>query len=262
MMKSLPNDDEDLVAFACKMADAGGEIARRHFRTALSYESKGDGSPVTVADRAIEATFRQMIGDRYPEDGILGEEQEAVGLDRKRIWVVDPIDGTKSFMSGMPTFGSLIAAVEDCRPRIGIIDMPVLAERWVGINGSPTTMNGEICRTRSCTRLADAILYCTSPDIFDDKELARFEAASRRSAMRRFGGDCYSFGLLASGQVDAVIEADLKPFDYLPLVTVVEGAGGTITDWQGRPLDTESKGQVLATATPELHAQILDYLRG
>src|SRR5690606_26041695 len=153
--------------------------------------------------------------------------------------------GTKSFVSGMPTFGTLIALLRGSRPYLGVIDMPALGERWVGLAGQASVFNGEPCRTRKGVGLADAVLYSTSPEQFAGADLPRY------------AGDCYAYGLLASGLIDAVVEATLQPYDYLSLVRIIEGAGGVVTDWEGRALHIESDGRVLAAATPELHAQML-----
>jgi len=254
--------DDGLLASACAMADIAGKTARKYFRTVVPHENKQDGSPVTIADKAIEAELRRMIRLNYPLDGILGEEEEAVALDSDCIWVVDPIDGTKSFMTGMPTFGTLIARLENGAPQLGVIDIPAMNERWIGMRGVPTTMNGSACHTSNCRHLADAALYATSPDFFEPEEAVLFETVSRKAAMRRFGGDCYSYALLASGHVDAVVEASLKPFDFLALVPVIEGAGGVVTDWEGKALGIDSSERVVASATPELHAEILQHLKG
>ncbi|MBT9385305.1 histidinol-phosphatase [Pseudooceanicola sp. CBS1P-1] len=245
------------LALAGEMADTARGIALDYFRTTLPYESKQDGSPVTLADKTIEARLRALIEGTFPEDGIVGEEQDSVRIDSPRLWIVDPIDGTKSFMTGMPTFGCLIATYEDGAPDLGVIELPALNERFVGKTGRATEFNGTPCHTRACTRLAEAIVYATSPDIFTEAELAAFDRVSKQAAIRRFGGDCYAYALLASGHVDLVIESELKPFDYLALVPVVQGAGGVITDWTGQPLTLESDGRVIAAATPELHAEAL-----
>lgn len=224
-MQTQSPTHSELVAFAEFLADAARPIARRYFRRPLTIEDKQDHSPVTVADREIERRLRELINARYPEHGIFGEEEGGADLDNAHLWVVDPIDGTKSFISGMPTFGTLVAFMGLDAPRIGVIDMPALDERWTGAGGRPTYRNGEPCRTRSCGRLADAIIYATSPDIFSAEESGLFETVSRAARMRRFGGDCYAYALLASGCVDAVMEAQMKPYDYLALVPIIEGAG-------------------------------------
>lgn len=251
----------DLCAFAEHLADLARPLARAHFRTSIGIEWKADLSPVTAADRAVERTLREAIALRYPDHGVLGEEEAAVGIDRRVVWVVDPIDGTKSFITGLPLFGTLIAALVDGRPRVGIIEAPALGERWVGVAGGGTRLDGAPCRTSGVTRLADARLFATSPDMFSPAETTRFAALARQVGLSRFGGDCYAYGLLASGHVDLVVEASLKPYDFMALVPVVEEAGGVITDWSGAPLSIASGGQVIAAANGTLHALALDILR-
>jgi histidinol phosphatase-like enzyme (inositol monophosphatase family) len=231
-------------------------IALTHFRTSLDIEQKSDLSPVTVADREIEAMFRAALSRRWPEDGFLGEEEGAEGVDRLRVWVVDPIDGTKAFVTGNPLFGTLVALLENGRPRLGVIDMPALGERWAAADG-PATFNGEPCRASDCADIAEATLYCTSPDVFVGRDLDSFARLRAAARLTRYGGDCYCYGLLASGHVDLVAETGLQPFDYLAVVRVVEAAGGVMTDWSGGPLGLGSDGRVLASATPALHAQAL-----
>jgi inositol-phosphate phosphatase/L-galactose 1-phosphate phosphatase/histidinol-phosphatase len=218
--------------FAASVADLAKGIARRYFRQQLSIVEKLDSSPVTIADREIEHEMRRLIGATYPLDGIFGEEEAGVALDSRRLWVLDPIDGTMSFIAGMPTFGTLLAFVDDGVPQVGVIDMPMLNERWIGVKGQPTTLNGDACRTRSCLRLDEALISTTSPDLFPDEDWATFQIVSRNARIRRFGGDCYAYGLLASGCIDIVMESGLKPYDYLALAPVIEGAGGAITGWR------------------------------
>lgn len=248
---------EILLDFASTLADIAQPVARRYFRQPLQVESKADASPVTIADREIEHLLRGYIRDRFPDHGILGEEYGSEQLASEFVWAVDPIDGTKSFVSGMPTFGTLIALLRGSRPYLGVIDMPALGERWVGLAGQASVFNGEPCRTRKGVGLADAVLYSTSPEQFAGADLPRYAALSRAVGLHRYGGDCYAYGLLASGLIDAVVEATLQPYDYLSLVPIIEGAGGVVTDWESRALHIESDGRVLAAATPELHAQML-----
>jgi histidinol phosphatase-like enzyme (inositol monophosphatase family) len=250
----------DALHLAHSLADAARPIARRWFRSSVSVEFKNDDSPVTRADREIEAELRRKITEAFPQHGILGEEEAPVAPQSEYVWVIDPIDGTKSFISGMPTFGTLIALLRHGVPQLGIIDMPILEERWVGQVGGATSLNGVPARTRSGTSLADAVVYTTSPDDFSLADLARFERVSRAARMRRFGGDCYAYALLASGTIDVVVEAGLQPYDYLALVTVVEGAGGKITDWTGLALTPDSDGRVVATASSALHEKVLEGL--
>ena len=255
-LKKMP-DAEALVAFACGLADLAAPISLKYFRTPLDIERKADLSPVTHADRSVEAAMRKRIAETFPTHGIYGEEHGNANIDSANVWVLDPIDGTKSFVTGMPTFGTHIAHLEEGVATVGIISVPPTAERWVGRAGEATQFGSKACRTSRCSRLCNANVYTTSPDNFDDHGLAVFKRVTSGAAMRRFGGDCYSYGLLASGHIDVVIEMNLQPYDFMALVPVIEGAGGVITDWQGQPLGLHSDGHVIAAATAALHAEIL-----
>ena len=255
------SETDELAQFAMTLADTTDAMAMAYFRRPLDIESKSDHSPVTQADRAIEAEMRRQITQAYPAHGILGEEQDSARLDASHIWVIDPIDGTKSFLSGMPTFGTLIACRAHGVLELGVISIPPTGERWTGQRGKPTVLNGVPCQTSGRTTLAEAILYTTSPDSFDASGLTRFETLSQKVAMRRFGGDCYGYGLLASGHVDLLVEMNLQPYDYMALVPVVEGAGGVLTDWTGQPLTLASEGRVIAAASPALHAEAIAVLK-
>ncbi|MFA5952324.1 MAG: histidinol-phosphatase [Hyphomicrobium sp.] len=251
--------DVDLVCdFAGKLAAIARRLARKHFRKTTTYERKADESPVTIADKAIEAALRKEIEERFPGHAILGEETGGSG-DGDQLWVIDPIDGTKSFVTGMPLFGALIAFAEKGVPRVGVIEMPILGERWVGSNGR-TYLDGVAAQVSGCKALEEARVYTTSPDIFTPEAWARYDVLSRKGALRRFGGDCYQYGLLASGHCDLVVETSLQPYDLMALVPVVEGAGGVMTDWQGRPLGLFSDGAVVASASRALHDQALRVL--
>lgn len=254
-------DIDACAALATTLAAVARRIAMRHFRTPIAVETKTDLSPVTLADRSIEAELKAIIEARAPDHGIFGEEHGAARDGARLVWVIDPIDGTKSFVSGLPLFGTLVALLDRGRPVLGMIDMPALAETWLGRQDAPTTLNGRPCRTRACRDLADAVLYTTSPEPFRGRDAAAFAALGAGVRMTRFGGDCYSYGLLASGHVDLVCEVGLQPYDYLPLVPVITGAGGVITDWSGAPLTMRSDGRVMAAATPDLHAKALDVVR-
>jgi inositol-phosphate phosphatase/L-galactose 1-phosphate phosphatase/histidinol-phosphatase len=239
-----------------QLADTARGIARQHFREPLVVEHKADRSPVTLVDRAIETEMRRLIRAAFPAHGIQGEEF-AAERGGEFTWVLDPIDGTKSFISGFPLFGSLIALLRGDRAVLGVIEAPALGERWVGCEGRPTQFNGRVVGTSPCRDLAGARVYATTSDTFSSDERRRFDALCARAAMRRFGGDCYLYGMLASGSCDLVIEAGLKPHDYLALIPVIEGAGGRISDWHGAPLGAGSAGRglVLAAATEPLWRQ-------
>ena len=247
-------DSRRALALAEQLADAARAIARAYFRQPIAVEQKPDRSPVTAADRAIETELRRLIRAAFPTHGIQGEEFPAEAGD-EFTWVLDPIDGTKSFITGYPLFGSLIALTHAARAVLGVIETPALGERWVGIEGAPTLCNGAAVRTSNCTAIEQARVYSTSADAFGGERLRRYDAYTRRAAMRRFGGDCYLYGLLASGHCDLVIEAAMRPHDFQALVPVVEGAGGRISDWNGRALDAHSGDAVLAAATPALWTQ-------
>jgi len=248
------------LALAEQLADVARRIVREHFRAPLAIERKPDGTPVTVADRDIEMQMRRVIRAAFPGHAVRGEEFAAEGSG-EFTWVLDPIDGTKSFVSGYPLFGSLIALERQGRPVLGVIEAPVLGERWVGAEGRGTLFNGKPARTRDCRALGAAVLYTTTPDTFDGAERARFEALSARTALRRFGGDCYLYGMLASGFCDLVIESRLKPHDFMALAPIVTGAGGLISDWEGAPLGAGSDGRVVAASTESLWRETLEILR-
>lgn len=257
-MERVPSE---LVAFAHRLADAAGEIQRRWFRTPLAVDTKADASPVTAADREAEALLRELVTRHRPEDGVLGEEHGRERLDAEWVWVFDPIDGTKSFLAGRPLFVTLIGLLHEGRPVLGVIDQAILGERWLGVAGRPTLFNGRPCRTRPCPELAQAFLACTSPQMFAHRnERAGFERVLSRVRHAIFGGDAYNSGLLALGFLDLVVEADLEPYDVLPLVPVIEGAGGRLTDWQGRPPNLASDQRTVAAGDARLHSLALALL--
>ena len=243
--------DTDLT-LAIRLAEVAGTAIRPLFRTAMAIDAKGDASPVTEGDRAAEAAMRRLIEAEYPRDAIVGEEYGVKDGSTGRTWVLDPIDGTTSFTVGRPIFGTLIALLEDGWPVLGIIDQPVARERWIGAVGRPTLFNGASARARSCRDLAQAVLATTSPHLFDADGAVRFLALAGRVARRRlvYGGDCYNYGLLASGHLDLVVEQGLQLYDFAALVPVVEGAGGTMCDWAGNPLNADSAGDVVALGDP------------
>ena len=241
---NLEND----IALARRLADAAGEAIRPHFRSGLSSERKDDASPVTIADREAEDAMRRIIKAEVPRDGVIGEEFGVEDGSSGRSWVLDPIDGTVSFLAGRPIFGTLVALLVDGFPVLGVIDQPILGERWVGVSGEPTTFNGAPIKTRACRQLSDATLATSGPHYFDDHDGGHFMALAARTDHKRMmmGGDCYNYGLVASGHLDLVCEAGLKVHDWAALVPVVEGAGGTMCDWNGDPLHAGSDGHVLA----------------
>jgi myo-inositol-1(or 4)-monophosphatase len=242
------------------LADAAASHSLRLFRTPLTVIAKADESPVTQADRAAETAMREILGAERPVDGIFGEEHGAERVDAERVWVLDPIDGTRSFITGSPLWGTLIALLRGGRVTLGMVDMPVLGERWVGQVGIGAHRDGRAVRVRDCKAIAEARIVTTSPDIFNAADWQAFDKLSRQCAMRRFGGDCYGYAQLAGGTIDLVVETGLQPYDYLGPTGLIEAAGGVVTDWEGRPLGLQSDGRVIAAATPELHRQALALL--
>ncbi len=253
--------DDDIV-LAERLADAARKAIRPYFRAECGIEDKADASPVTLADRAAEAAMREILTADRPEDGIVGEEFGIERGEASRCWVLDPIDGTRSFIAGRAIFGTLIALIEDGVPVIGIIDQPIQGERWLGVVGQPTRFNGDACATRRCSALARAQLATTSPYLFSDGGLAGFERLRGATRGLVLGGDCYAYGTLALGQLDLVVEEGLKLHDFAALVPVVEGAGGCMRDWSGRPLGRDSDGRVIAAGDPALVDQTLALLAG
>ncbi|MDE2404814.1 MAG: inositol monophosphatase family protein [Sphingomonadales bacterium] len=240
------------IALAHRLADAAREAIRPWFRAGVESERKGDASPVTLADRAAEEAMRRILKAEAGRDTVIGEEYGTDTGSTARSWVLDPIDGTTGFLAGRPIFGTLIALMVDDWPVLGVIDQPILGERWIGATGLPTTLNGQPVRTRACRQLADATIATTGPHYFTDHDGEHFMGLAARTDHRRMvmGGDCYNYAMLASGHIDIVCEAGLKLHDFAALVPVVEGAGGAMADWNGEPLHAGSSGHVIALGDP------------
>lgn len=245
---------QDFIELATHLADMAGDIIRPAFRAEISIEAKADASPVTQADRAVEKRLREIIEAVRPQDGIIGEEFGIKTAKNQYNWVIDPIDGTKSFIAGRPTFGTLISLCEDGVPILGIIDQPILKERWVGAQDQLTMFNGKAVKVRQCPDLKQARLASTSPSWLEQK---CWETLRAQSDFFLWGGDCYSFGLLTNGYLDGVVESGLKPYDFAALPPIIEGAGGHMCDWNGNPLTIHSDGRVLALGDISLKDQIL-----
>ena len=248
------------IDLAQRLADVSGDIARRYFRTRVAVDDKEDRSPVTIADREAETAMRALIAQVFPQHGIIGEEHGREREGASHVWVLDPIDGTKSFITGRPLFGSLIALCRDGKPIVGVIDCPALRERWVGAIGRPTTHLGKPVRTRPCDGLSHAALFCTSPLMFDEDAFPRFERVRKAVRTPVYGGDCFAYGLVAAGFADLVIEAGLKLYDFLAFVPIFAGAGGGISDWRGKPLDLSSGDRVLAYGDARAQQEALKLL--
>jgi len=255
----MHNQPRIITQFIRDTLATASRIALQYFRQPVSVEVKPDDSPVTIADREIEQAIRNRIAESFPRHAIYGEEQGQTSGEGGT-WVIDPIDGTKSFLFGNPLFGCLVGFVEDDFVQAGGLSMPALNEIWIANRHGPTTLNDINCHTSECQDLSTASLLTSSPDFFNRDEYRAFEMLGKQVQYRRFGGDCYTYAMLAGGWADLVVESALYPFDYLPLVPIVEQAGGVISDWQGNPLGLSSGSQVIAAATPQLHEAGLNLL--
>ena len=251
--------DQDL-ELAGRLTDAAAAAIRPFFRKPFAMEAKADLSPVTEADRTAEAAMRAILQAERPGDGMIGEEYGPERADAERVWVLDPIDGTRSFVAGRPIFGTLVALVEQGKPLLGLIHQPISGERWMGAAGQPTTLNGAPVRTRRCAGLGQAHLATTGPGYFTPGSWTAFERVRVAARDTLWGGDCYNYGLLAAGHLDLVIEDGLKLYDFAALVPIVEGAGGAMRDWTGAPLDMSSDGKVIAAGDPGLIEMVVTTL--
>lgn len=257
MNPAVPGLDEWL-AFAHHLADEARSILGPAAAIRPEVELKADKSFVTALDARIERRLRERISSRYPQHGILGEEEGAQALDAEVVWILDPIDGTAPFVAGVPVFGTLISLAVNRVPVIGLMDFPVTAQRWQGVAGRPTTLNGAAVRTRACASLEQAILTSSNPDFFSEAERPALDALRACTAWRIYGGCCMSYGLLASGRTDLAIDTGFKVYDYAAFRPVLEGAGGLITDWQGRAVTMDSGPQVLSAGSAQRHREALE----
>lgn len=273
------------LALIHRLADAAREAIAPYFRAArLDVANKMDGpgavpgrgsfDPVTAGDHAVETAIRDILRAERPEDGILGEEFDDVVSQSGRIWVLDPIDGTRAFMSGLPMWGVLIALEIEGRATLGAMDQPWTRERFIGVRGSGSEADrlagdarlerdgaAQPMRTRACAKLEDAIVFATAPEIFGGPgELEAFERVRAIARMTRFGTDCYGYAMVAAGCADLVVEAGLAPYDIQALIPIIEGAGGLVTTWEGGP--AEPGGRILAAGDSALHAQAMAALAG
>ena len=262
-MAKRPQTNRDLDRFAAlaySLAEITRSVSLRYFRNEYVTHTKDDATPVTIADRECERLMRERISREFPDHGIIGEEHGGDRPEASHVWVLDPIDGTKAFISGRPLFGALIALCRDGVPILGVIDCPAVDDRWVGIDGRPTTHNDMPCSTRRCGRLEDALLYATSPYMFAGDDASAFETLRTRVKYPLFGGDCHNYGLVASGWIDLVVEAQLKIHDWAALAPIAAGAGGLITDWSGRPLGFESEGRVVMAGDARTHREAVEVM--
>jgi histidinol phosphatase-like enzyme (inositol monophosphatase family) len=244
------------LAAALDITETAANVALSHFRNSPDIETKVDQSPVTIADKETETIIRNGLAEAFPSDTIFGEEFGQSG-DSTDMWIVDPIDGTRSFITGLPLFGMLLGYVTANGPQMGIIRMPALKEVYAGSIEMGATCNSAPIKVSTCTQLSRARLFINEADKIAAQEPTAFNRLIQAGELRRMGADCYPHALVARGLADAVVDYDLQPYDYLPVCAVVEAAGGIMTDWQGKKLTMQSDGRTLTAATPDLHAELM-----
>ena len=251
---------DELSDFSKHLADESEKIIKKYFRTTLNVDRKEDKSPVTIADKEVELKIREIIKNNYPHHGILGEEFDQKNIESEYIWVIDPIYGTRSFIAGHKDFGTLIALVYNNKPILGIINCPMHNERWIGITNKETTMNNKVVKT-SNIKFINESYFCTSGLYLEDIHFKKScDKIINKSKYYRLGGDCYMYGMIASGLIEIVLEDTLKTHDYMALIPVIEGAGGVVTDKYGSPVTINSDGSIVASANKSLHNQIINII--
>lgn len=231
---------------------------QRYLYGGREFDTKDDLSPVTLIDRQVEQLIREQLNRAFPTHGILGEEFGAEAQSEEWVWVIDPIDGTKQFIAGVPVYGTLLALCQWGKPLLGIIDIPALDERWLGIAGQPSTLNGHPIATRPCRALVDALMSTSNTEFVLPEHQAGYSRLLKASKWRIYGAACYAYGCLASGRIDLSVDSGgMREVDYCAMVPIIEGAGGRITDWYGEPLTMYSKSTVVAAGDPHLHEQVI-----
>ncbi len=247
---------QEFLDFANKLADASGVVIQKYYRNFGDIEFKSDETPVTIADKEAENTIRSLIKATYPDHGIFGEEFGAENPNAKYCWVIDPIDGTASFIIGRPIFGTLIALLEGEEPVLGVINQPVTNDRWVAAKGQGAFLNGDEIKTSLCSELENAMICTTGPDYLPGNKLAAFNNVAGKCRRVIYGGDCYNYGLLAAGNVDIIIESGLKLYDFAALIPIIKESGGVICDWNGNELGAKTS-DVIVCANKKLYEQVI-----
>jgi myo-inositol-1(or 4)-monophosphatase len=256
-------DTAKLPGFLDRLASAAAKAIMPHFRTGGTVENKGENrfDPVTEADRGAEDSIRRLIAEAYPDHGILGEELGNERTDAEFVWVIDPIDGTRSFITGLPTWGTLIGLMHKGKPILGMMAQPFTGERFAGdgVRAWYSGPNGNrVLTTRRCPTLAEASLFTTTPAMFQGVDRSAYDRVEQAVRLARYGCDCYAYCMVAAGHADAVVEAGLQPYDIVALIPIVEGAGGRLTDWQGN--SAAKGGRVVASGDARLHDRIIEVL--
>jgi inositol-phosphate phosphatase / L-galactose 1-phosphate phosphatase / histidinol-phosphatase len=258
------NVSADLVQLAQRLADESGKVIAQYFRADFHMEDKQDQSPVTIADKEAEKAIRAILKQERPDDGIHGEEFGSAEGSSGYLWVLDPIDGTKSFVTGRPIFATLIGLVYNGEAVLGVINQPIIGDRWIGVKGQGTTHNGQPVRVRECPDITKTRISTTGPEFFELEDYLRlYRFLKQEGLFSQYGGDSYSYGCLASGWLDAALEGHMKLHDYAALIPIIEEAGGIITDWQGKPLPlnpTFDNRQVIASGDEALHRRLCGVL--
>ena len=253
---------KEYAVFAKDLAFSAGKEILPFFRKQITIEDKLDTSPVTFADKNAEKIMRRMIKEKYPQHGIVGEEYGIENENAEFVWVLDPIDGTKSFITGSPLFGTLVALLHNQVPVVGVIYQPFSKECWCGIKGYKSVYNGKIIKTRQCQFVEKASLFSTADRLMfkNKKDLSSFEKLNQNVYVSRFSADCYAYGLLSMGCADIICEADMKLYDYAALIPIVEGAGGGIFNWKGECLSVHGDGHILALGDKILLPKVIELL--
>jgi histidinol phosphatase-like enzyme (inositol monophosphatase family) len=254
-------ESESFIEFAQSLANESRRIIEGHLSGtsgALGFESKEDKSPVTIVDQEVESRLRFLIDQTYPDHGFLGEETGPGDLKARYVWVVDPVDGTKAYITGLPVFGTLIALCENGVPILGVMDFPATNERFVAQIGRPTLGQGQVCQTKKPS--SDKIMAVSNPEAFNYEENQELKALRKQMNWAVYGGSSLVYGRLAQGRLDLAVDCGLDPFDYCALAVVIKGAGGIMTDWEGQQLTIHSGHRVVAAANTEMHRLALDFL--
>ena len=252
---------KEFLGFAENFLDKSSKILVKKFNGKFSEEEKIDGSFVTEIDKEIEGLFINSLKKSFPKHGLIGEEFGELNVTSEFLWVIDPLDGTHSFISGKPLFGTLICLIINNRPSLGMIDIPVLAERWVGGEQSGITFNKKKCPKFSGNKsLSNSIVSSTSLLMFEKYYYEKLKKIYKKSKFPIFGTDCYAYGLMLNGKIDLIIEANMKPWDFLAQVPLIKGAGGFITDWDGKELNLNSNGRVIASSSKKCYQEALEIL--
>ena len=257
-MKKLENK---YLKVADECANISGKIIKKYFRKKIKIINKPDKSPVTRADIESEKRIRDIIEKKTPECGFYGEETGNFKTENEYVWVVDPLDGTKGFVTGKPLFGTLLGLMKNNKPYLGVLNQPILNERWSGIANKETRYNNVRVKTRKCKKLRGSRMYATSPMMFTGKNQKIYKSVRSKIGETLFGADCYAHGLMALGFVDVLLEANLKPYDYIASAAIISGAGGKFTDWNGNDLNLNSDGRIVAAGDPKIHAKLLKIIK-